>query len=639
MQENIGRLAQKIHSFTLEETGKQVHALFEANQDLEGVVVLDNDKPAGIIMRTDFYQKLGKQFGFSLYMNRPVSIVMKKDFLLVDAATEISDISMRAMNRNNDSLYDFIVVEENEKYLGVVSIKQFLLDLAKKREEQIILLKSINERERAHREAIEEMHSSIRNLMDNAGQGFLSIDGNFAVSEQYSRECISIFGCEIGGTNFIDLISPYLNDDQRNTVPSILKEVFGGPEGAKVNVFLTLMPKELKIREKIIKLEYKVIENTGNKSLMLILTDITEKKELEQKMAEERNHLKLIVKAVSNQDDVISAIQRLREFFAKDAVFLLKSGQTKAMIVAELFRSVHTFKGDLSHLYLMNASSNLHKLEDSISAMSSRIDEISLKDLETFVSEVDVEGIIEKDVKVINDILGEDYFNECEHFLIPLDVILTLEQLASNILSKEDHDKLIPEIRKLRCHNIKEILRGFDDSIQNIALRLEKAVQSLAVKGDDVFIDKQKYQSFIKSLMHIFRNSIDHGIETPEQRVEIGKSETGKIDCEIKMGNDNSLTIIIRDDGRGIDYERIKKKAVEKGIYTSDSVRNLSSEQVADIIFLDEFSTKDSISIVSGRGVGLSAVRSEVERLGGIIKVKTEPGNGTEFIISIPLIY
>ena len=136
IKENVGRLAQHVPTFGVKDCGRLVHEHFEKDQNNEGVVVMDGETPVGIIMRQDFYQKIGKQYGFSIYMNRPITLLMKEDFMKVDAGFEVAQISLLAMNRDNEHLYDFIIVEENGRFIGIVSIKYFLIDLAKKREEE-----------------------------------------------------------------------------------------------------------------------------------------------------------------------------------------------------------------------------------------------------------------------------------------------------------------------------------------------------------------------------------------------------------------------------------------------------------------------------------------------------------------------
>lgn len=624
IKENVGRLAQHVPTFSVNDSGKVIHAHFEKDQDNEGVVVMDGETPVGIIMRQDFYQKIGKQYGFSIYMNRPITLLMKENVMKVEADTEVAEISLLAMNRNNEHLYDFIIVIDNGKYIGIVSIKYFLIDLAKKREEDFALLR--------------DMTNSIKNLMDNADQGFLSINSQFAISDQYSRECVDIFSQEISGSNLMTLLDPYINDDQREVYNSVVETILGEDNTIDERIYISLLPKEIIINEKYISFDYKLIDDSSGRALMLILTNITDKKELEKQMFEERNHLRLIVKAVTNQSDLLASIEGLKEFFRNTAGEIIKNGADKAAVLSEIFRTVHTFKGDLGHLRMMNASKQLHELEDKLAIMVASVESTSLSDIEQLFIGVDPEAILEKDIAIITNTLGEDYLQASEAITVSLESLNALEQRIKDILPADEQQKILPEIRKLKCTDFKEVLADFDESVQNIALRLEKGVDALEITGEPVLIDKNQYGSYIRSLMHIFRNAVDHGIEAPDERVDNGKSEFGHIVCEVKPLDVQRFMVVIRDDGKGVDVERVKEKALQKGIITSDQLNTINEAHAIDLIFRDDFSTKDTVSMLSGRGVGLSAVRSELHKLGGSIMVKTEFGAGTEFIMEVPLL-
>jgi two-component system chemotaxis sensor kinase CheA len=144
------------------------------------------------------------------------------------------------------------------------------------------------------------------------------------------------------------------------------------------------------------------------------------------------------------------------------------------------------------------------------------------------------------------------------------------------------------------------------------------------------------YQQFFKSLVHIFRNSVDHGIENGYERLEHEKPEYGTISCDIKKEN-NFLVIKISDDGKGIDIEKIKNLAISKGIYTIDEVKQLSEQEILLIIFQDTFSTSETITDISGRGVGLASILAELNKLDGSLNINNNFGNGIEFNFSIPL--
>jgi two-component system chemotaxis sensor kinase CheA len=131
--------------------------------------------------------------------------------------------------------------------------------------------------------------------------------------------------------------------------------------------------------------------------------------------------------------------------------------------------------------------------------------------------------------------------------------------------------------------------------------------------------------------INVFRNSVAHGIEDSEKRLELNKDEIGSIVCKIEP-KDDYVNIIIQDDGAGIDIEKIKQKAKEHNIDTA----NMSESEILELIFMDNFSTANSVDEISGRGVGLGAVKSEIEKLGGSLKIETELNKGSSFIFTLP---
>jgi CheY-specific phosphatase CheX len=167
-----------------------------------------------------------------------------------------------------------------------------------------------------------------------------------------------------------------------------------------------------------------------------------------------------------------------------------------------------------------------------------------------------------------------------------------------------------------------------------LAQRLEKNIEPMVVQSDDIFIS-DNFKPFLNSLVHVFRNCVDHGIESSEDRIEKGKSLKGNIFCSVRQDIDN-IIIIIGDDGKGLDPKLLKEKALHRGTYTKEQLECKSDGEILYIIFEEDFSTTSSISDVSGRGIGLSSVWYEINRLGGIIEIDNNFGYGVEFKFTIP---
>ncbi|MFN3396168.1 MAG: chemotaxis protein CheA [Thermodesulfovibrionales bacterium] len=190
------------------------------------------------------------------------------------------------------------------------------------------------------------------------------------------------------------------------------------------------------------------------------------------------------------------------------------------------------------------------------------------------------------------------------------------------------------QVLEIRMIPIGQIFSRLAQVIRRYSREMGKHIE-LVLYGEDTEIDKHLAEEIVDPLMHIVRNAIDHGIELPDERKKAGKKETGIITLKA-FQRGNHVVIEVSDDGSGIDIERVKKKAIEKGLITHET-GNLSDKEVLDFIFLPGFSTKTSVSEVSGRGVGMDVVKEKITTLGGFVDIVTEMGKGTTFILTTPI--
>ncbi len=186
-------------------------------------------------------------------------------------------------------------------------------------------------------------------------------------------------------------------------------------------------------------------------------------------------------------------------------------------------------------------------------------------------------------------------------------------------------------IMSLRMIPIKGIFQKFVRVVRDISRKQKKNIE-LVMEGVETEIDKKVADVISEPMMHMVRNSCDHGIELPEERRAAGKSETGVV-CLSASQEGSNLIIKIKDDGRGLDRSKIYTKAKEKGLPVSSP----DADDIFDVIFMPGFSTKEVITDISGRGVGMDVVKSTLEKLGGSVHVNSELGIGTEFVLTIPV--
>lgn len=477
---------------------------------------------------------------------------------------------------------------------------------------------------------IENTSKKISILLDNAGQGFLTFDNSFKVDDQYSIECEKLLGESIAKEDITDLL---LSDEKtkeffKNTINLAINE----QNPIKRNSYISLLPQSIIINKKAIKLEYKILDS---EYVMMILTNITSQKKLEKKVKKEQETLKMTVAIVSDIHIFYDITKEYREFLQNidSIVDITKSPKQNLEL---LYRTIHTFKGSFSQLYMSDIVEFLHNIENTLSefAFDDSIDNDTLKE---FLKEHDFTHNYNSTMQTIKEILGEEFVNSHNFLKIELSDIESLQEKISKVLS--NHNETTPECEEILCQvqsfsnqKLYDLLKPYGKFSYNLATRMGKEIYDFDIEGSRDFGISREFKPFIKSLIHVFRNAVDHGIEIPEIRVQSGKDEIGFIGCAFSF-DDKYLTISISDDGKGIDKAKITTKLNALGIDTT----NMSEEEILKSIFVQNLSTKDEVSDISGRGVGMSAVKIELDKIGGSVQIETKENEGTTIKFIIPL--
>lgn len=190
-------------------------------------------------------------------------------------------------------------------------------------------------------------------------------------------------------------------------------------------------------------------------------------------------------------------------------------------------------------------------------------------------------------------------------------------------------------VMKTRMQPVKKVFGRFPRVVRDLARTLKKEVL-LELEGEETDLDKNLVEALADPLVHLVRNSVDHGVEMPDVREEAGKSRQGKVVLSAKQEGDHILLSIL-DDGAGMDPEILRQNAIDKGLMDAESASKLDDKGCFDLIFMPGLSTKEKISDVSGRGVGMDVVKTKISQLNGTIVINSELGKGTELQIKVPL--
>lgn len=243
-----------------------------------------------------------------------------------------------------------------------------------------------------------------------------------------------------------------------------------------------------------------------------------------------------------------------------------------------------------------------------------RVDIDRLDNLMNLVSELII-------IKTRLEDVGEDQKRQNAN-----EAIEHLERITTSL-----HDAVM----KVRMVPIERVFNRFPRMVRDLSKELGKNI-TLIMSGEETEVDRTVIDEIGDPLIHLIRNSIDHGIEGIEERVELGKEETGTVELTA-YPDGNNVVIEIEDDGRGIDVEKVGRKAIEKGIITHQDIQLMDDKESIQLLFSPGFSTVDTISDISGRGVGLDVVKTKIELLGGIVEAESYRNKGTKFTIKLPL--
>jgi two-component system chemotaxis sensor kinase CheA len=188
---------------------------------------------------------------------------------------------------------------------------------------------------------------------------------------------------------------------------------------------------------------------------------------------------------------------------------------------------------------------------------------------------------------------------------------------------------------KVRMVPVESVFNRFPRMIRDVSRKLNKDID-LLMSGEETELDRTVIDEIGDPLIHLLRNAADHGLETTKERIDSGKNQKGIIRLQAYQDG-NSVIIEVSDDGKGIDVDKIREKALSKGQITKEESMTMSNPEILDLLFKPSFSTAEKITDLSGRGVGLDVVKSKITALGGNVEVKTELGKGSSFIVRLPL--
>lgn len=261
------------------------------------------------------------------------------------------------------------------------------------------------------------------------------------------------------------------------------------------------------------------------------------------------------------------------------------------------------------------------KKQTNAKPVTGRTVRVDIEKLDALMNQVSELIIAKNSLVSISSNESGEYQNQSFH-----EQIEYLERITTNL-----HESVM----KVRMVPIESVVNKFPRMIRDLSRKLGKKME-LYMTGEDTELDRTVVDQIGDPLQHLLRNSADHGLEDNATRIERGKPEVGSIFLKA-FQEGNNVIIEVGDDGNGIDVAAVRDKAVERGVITAEQAENMSQKEIINILFLPSFSMAKKITDISGRGVGLDVVKSNIEALGGDVEVRTKLGEGTTFIVRLPL--
>ncbi len=480
------------------------------------------------------------------------------------------------------------------------------------------------------RDELRAKNTQIDTLLNTSGQGFLSFDHALRVDDGFSRECTRIFQRPQLDLPLPELLCPDDIERQRFVAKTLPLVIDSADDALRRDAYIELLPAEYALHGRYYRAEYKLIDATR---MMLVLTDISDAHRLRERLSQERLCLELVVNALESRDELLGLLRDYEHFRSHVLPDLLSRSGTGAAALAEIFRHIHTFKSLFAQASMPTLPALLHKLESKLAPLRERGDKLDVNDIKRELGAVDPGAALDHDLAILRAKLGDEFFSSEREIRVPESTLDALEQESVRLYGADPH--IAELVQRLRYEPLQRLLAPHFRAAEQLAARQDKQLTPIRYVGDNVIVDPRQYSPFCKSLIHLFRNAVDHGIEYPDSRLLGDKDEQASIRCEVRAGQ-HELALTIADDGCGINVAAVTRNAIARGMITPAQAARMNDQQKIRLIFADGLSTLGKAGSVSGRGVGLAAVLHELEAMGGTVEVLSAPGKGCSFKFRLP---
>ncbi|MBT4762637.1 MAG: PAS domain-containing protein [Bdellovibrionaceae bacterium] len=473
---------------------------------------------------------------------------------------------------------------------------------------------------------------SLKAIMDSLGQGFLIFNEQGLCGDIYTKACESVLEIIPKDRNIIDVLK--IVDSERAQYEMWVQAIFA--EALPFDSLKELGPDEFYHSQgNFITLDFYPIRDENNKiiNVVLVATDKTLEHEAKIAMEKEKQHSKMVLKLIKNKkqfkDFLDQCIIRIKHVVSETKVGHLSFNKD------DIFRMLHTIEGEAGIFGAEDIRQASRTPQELLNKMDHEPENAKADIFKQFLSSVEIlqktyENFLTKNEETFNTIgvTKTEKIIEAKYD----DALEFLTKLNNSSISSDTKEQFKDIFLK---ESAQSVLSIYNELTASIAAKQDKIITPIKFTGDDLRVDTSYFKPVSSTLVHAFRNIIDHGIETPETRENSNKPIQATIEVHFEK-LDNGFNMTISDDGAGIDPEKIRAKLLEKCPELKNN-NNLNDDSwVIQQIFNPGFSSRDEVSEFSGRGVGMDAIKTAVESLGGTIHANSKIGIGTDIHIFVP---
>ncbi len=476
----------------------------------------------------------------------------------------------------------------------------------------------------ANHEAIFGRH--IDDALSNLSESIVICDPSLIVLEVLVAREDPLFDVSLKGKELDRFLYGH-HVERREYLHTLIGKILKVPGEQEKQLLMDLLPTEWVNERRTYHLNYTFLKDPDR--LLIRFRDETALLKESYRLEQERLQLNMVSAVIKNRATFNSLVEDFRYYAAVELDSILSSKDVLSRILIHILTDLHTYVGLFEQFHLIHISRFLRSLETELYEIKQdeALDKQSFIEIMRFYQPLEH---LERDLAILTSYMGTELKGSKRIRVHPEDF-----KGFAELLRRDRHYKLYNHFVELAYPSLEDLLAPhityFNEYIDKNGL----AIEPIRYQGEHLLLNEKVYSPFVKSLNHVFRNAIEHGIEPAAERVATGKPEKGKIRCQGReIGN--SIYLIIEDDGRGINRERLKEKLRLKRLLSEEEELTIEDHLLLKKVFLEEMTTKDQVEVMSGRGLGLFAVKQQLLAIGGDVEVESLPGKRTRFTFKVP---